>query len=154
MRNILKAHKQQKELLASAVFKAAAFGNQLFQKGPRQANNIVGGKFLQTKQQAKELELQLEYKHNGKDLNENNLFQGDTNSGSTRKVTIYSRAGKKIILVGSTSKCPDSRKTKTLCKKEAISNKGSEYFRNCEGISNSFSLNPCNNSCPGKFISI
>ena len=56
----LKAHKQSKELLASAVFEAAAFGNQLFQKGPRQANNIVGGKFLQTKQQAKELELQLE----------------------------------------------------------------------------------------------
>ena len=56
----------------------------------------------------------------------------------TRKVTICSQAGKKIILVDSTSKCLDIRKTKTLCKKVAISNKGSGYFKNCKGISNSF----------------
>ena len=61
------------------------------------------------------------------------LFQGDTNSDSTRKVTICSQAGKKIILVGSTSKCRDSRKTKTLCKKVAISNKWSQYFRIVKG---------------------
>ena len=56
------------------------------------------------------------------------------------KITICSQAGKKIILVGSTTKCPDSKKTETLCKKVRISNKGSEYFRNCEGISISFSF--------------
>ena len=77
-------------------------------------------------------------KHNGKYANDNNLFQGDTNSGSTKKVTICLEAGKNIILVGSTSKCPDSSKTKTLCKEVAISNKGSEYFKNCEEMSNSF----------------
>ena len=56
------------------------------------------------------------------------------------KISICSQAGKKIILIGSTSKCPDSKKTKTLCKNVIISHKGSEYFRNCEGISNSFSF--------------
>ena len=45
-----------------------------------------------------------------------------------------------LFLLVQLPKCPDSRKTKTLCKKVAISNKGSEYIRNCEGRSNSFSL--------------
>ena len=79
-------------------------------------------------------------KHNGKYVNENNLFKVDTNPDSTRKVTICSQVGKNITCVGSTSKCSDSRKTKILCRKVVISNKGSEYFRNCEGISDSFSF--------------
>ena len=79
-------------------------------------------------------------KHSGKFANGNNLFQGDTNSDSTRKITICSQAGKMTILVGSTSKCPGSRKTETLCKKVGTSDKGSEYFRNCEKILNSFSF--------------
>ena len=64
----------------------------------------------------------------------------DTNPDSTRKITICSQAGEKIILVGSTSKCPDSRKTEKLCKKVGTSKKGSEYIRNFEGISNSLSF--------------
>ena len=52
------------------------------------------------------------------------------------KITICSQDGKKIILVGSTSKCRNSRKTETLCKKVGNSDKRSEYLRNCEGISN------------------
>ena len=79
-------------------------------------------------------------KHNGKYTNESNLFQGGTNSDSTRKIAINSQAGKKIILVVSTSKYPDSTKNETLCKKVGTSNKGSKYFRNYEGISNSFSF--------------
>ena len=74
-------------------------------------------------------------KHNGKYTNESNLFQGGTKSDSTRKIAINSQAGKKIILVVSTSKYPDSRKNEKLCKKVGTSNKGSKYFRNYEGIS-------------------
>ena len=62
------------------------------------------------------------------------------NSDSTRKITICSQAGQKIILVESTAKCSERRKTETLCKKVGTSNKRSQYFRNCEGISNSFSF--------------
>ena len=51
-----------------------------------------------------------------------------------------SHAGKKIILTGSTSKCRDNRKTETLCRKVGTSNKGSEYVRNCGGISNPISF--------------
>ena len=43
---IVKAHKQSKELSASAVYKDAASGNQPCRKDPHQANNIVGGKVL------------------------------------------------------------------------------------------------------------
>ena len=50
------------------------------------------------------------------------------------------KLSKKIILVGSTSKCSDSRKTETLCKIVGTLTKGSEYFRNCEGMLNSFSF--------------
>ena len=63
-----------------------------------------------------------------------------TNSDSTRKITKWSEAGKKIILVGSNSKCPDNKKTETLCKIGGTSNKGSGHFRKCEGISNPFSF--------------
>ena len=114
-----------------------------FGKVPCQANIIVeGGKYLTktiASKRAGTLTGITSTKHNGKFANDNNLFQGDTNSDSTRKITICSQAGKMIILVGSTSKCPGSRKTETLCEKVGTSDKGSEYFRNCERISNSFS---------------
>ena len=42
----VKVHKQSNKFLAITVFKDAASGNQPFQKDPRQANNIVGGKVL------------------------------------------------------------------------------------------------------------
>ena len=42
----VKAHKQSKELLASAIFKDAAFENQFFGTSHHQTNNIVGGKVL------------------------------------------------------------------------------------------------------------
>ena len=35
-------------------------------------------------------------------------------------------------------KCSDSKKTEILCEKVGVFNKGSEYFRYYEGISNSF----------------
>ena len=72
-------------------------------------------------------------KYNGIYANENNLFQGDTMSDSTS-----SQAVKKIILVGSTYKCLVSKKTEALSTKLRASNRGSEYFRNCEGTSNLF----------------
>ena len=71
---------------------------------------------------------------------------------STREVNIWWKAAKKIILLGSTSKCPDSSKTKTLLKKEGVSNKGSDYFRNCEGIPNLFYFS--SPAATGKLISM
>ena len=59
-------------------------------------------------------------------------------SDSKRKTVLCSQAVKKIILAGSTSKCLVSKKTETLSKKLRASNKGSEYFRNCEETSNLF----------------
>ena len=54
----VKAHKQSKELLASAVFKDTATGNQPFREGPPPSKqHRRGAKFLQTQQQAKELKL-------------------------------------------------------------------------------------------------
>ena len=50
----VKAHKQSKQLLASAIFKDARNGNQPFRKETCHANNIVGeeggAKFLQKQQ--------------------------------------------------------------------------------------------------------
>ena len=89
-------------------------------------------------------------KHNGKFVNGNNLFQGDANSDSTRKITICSQAGKMIILVWPTSKCPGSRKTETLCKKVGTSEKGSEYFRNCKGYQIPFLPQPLQQKLPGE----
>ena len=141
MSETVKAHKQSKELLASAVSKDAASGNQPFRKGPTpRKQHFWGQSSYKHNSKQKSLNFNWSNKRNAKYANEYNLFQGDINSGSTRKVTICSQVGKKIILVGSTPKYPDGRKTKTLCKKVAISNKGSGYFRNCEGISNSFSF--------------
>ena len=137
------------------TLKNVASGNQHFRKGtpPSKQHDGRESSYKHNSKQ-KSWNFNWSNKHNGKYANENNLFQGDTNSGSTRKITIYSQAGIKIILVGSTSKCPDRRKTKTLCKKVAISNNGLEYFRNCEGdIKFLFFLNPCNSSCQRKFIS-
>ena len=57
------------------------------------------------------------------------------------KLPYAHKLAKKIILVQSTSKCPDRRKTETFCKKVGTS-KGSEYFRRCEGILNSFFSQP------------
>ena len=129
-----------------------------FVNSPHQANNMMGGRVESSykhNSKQKSWNFNRSNKHNGKYANENTLFQGDTNSGSTRKINIYSQVGIKIILVGSTSKCPDRRKTKTFCKKVAISNNGLEYFRNCEGyIKFLFFLNPCNSSCQRKFISV
>ena len=59
-------------------------------------------------------------------------------SDSKRKTVLCSQAVKKIILAGSTSKCLVSKKTETLNKKLRASNKGSEYYRNCEETSNLF----------------
>ena len=65
------------------------------------------------------------------------------------EIAICSQSGKKIVLVRSTSNCPESKKTETLCKKVGTetlckkvgtSNKGSEYFRNYDRISTSFSF--------------
>ena len=52
--------KKLKGMQKSAVFKDASTGNQLFARAPPQENNIVGLKFLQKQQQAKELKCQLE----------------------------------------------------------------------------------------------
>ena len=140
MSETVKAHKQWKELMASVVFKDSAKGNQPFREGTREANKIVWVKFLQSNNKQKNWSSNWKNKHNSKYPNKSNLFHGDPNSDSTRKITIASKADKKIILIWSTSKCSESRKTETLCKKVGASNKGSEYFRNCEGISNSFSF--------------
>ena len=53
----VKAHKQSKELLASAVFKDAASGNQPFRKAPPPSKQYRGG--------------QSSYKHNNKQKNFN-----------------------------------------------------------------------------------
>ena len=110
----VKAHKQSKELLASAVFKNSASENQSFSKStPPSKQHRAGRSSYKHKSKQKSWNFNWSNKHNGKYANENNLFQADINSGSTRKVIIRSQAGKKIILVR-TSKCPDGRKTNTL----------------------------------------
>ena len=116
----VKAHKQSKQLLASAIFKDATNGNQPFRKGPCHANNIVGEEGGQSSyknnSKRKSWNFNQNNEHNGEYANENNLFQGDANSNSSRKIIICSQAGKSIILVWSTSKCSDSWKTERLCK--------------------------------------
>ena len=113
----VKAHKQSKELLASAVFKNAASENQsLWKSTPPSKQHRVGRSSYKHKSKQKSWNFNWSNKHSGKYGNKNNLFQGDT--------IRCSQAGKKIILVGSTSKCPDSRKIETLCKKGTISNEG------------------------------
>ena len=112
----------QKSCLQVLFLKTLQVETSPFRKGPCKTNNIAGSKLLQNSSK------------------QNNLFQGDANSDSTRKITICSQAAKKIILVESTSKYSDSRKTETLSKKVGTSNKGSEHFRSCKEPSNSFSF--------------
>ena len=114
----VKGHKQSKELLASAVFKNAASGNQPYRKGsPPGKHHLEGQRSYKHNSRQKSWNFKWSNKHDGKYANENNLFQADTNSGSTRIVPVCPNAGKKIIRVSSTSKCSDSRKIKALCKK-------------------------------------
>ena len=68
------------------------------------------------------------------------MSTGITSTMVNIEIAICSQSRKKIVLVGSTSNCPESEKTETLCKKVGTSNKGSEYFRNYDRISTSFSF--------------
>ena len=53
------------------------------------------------------------------------MSTGITSTMVNIEIAICSQSRKKIVLVGSTSNCPESKKTETLCKKVGTSNKGS-----------------------------
>ena len=109
-------------MLASAVFKDAASGNQPNWKDPPR------GKVLTKTTTSKKT----------------GAPTGVTGTmlNMQMKTTFFKEitTRREIILVGSTSKCSDSRKTETLCKKLEASRKVSDSFKNCKGIRDSFSF--------------
>ena len=75
------------------------------------------------------------------------FFKGDSNSDSTRKIP-YAHKLVKILLLW--SQLPDFQIAGRLKHflKRGNSNKGSEYFRNCEGISIPFLPQPLQQQLP------
>ena len=112
--------------------------NRTFGKAPRQANNIVGSKVLTKTTASKRAGTSTAVTSIMVNMQIKTIFFKEIPTLAPREKLSY--APKLVKRLFSSVQLPDSRKTKTLCKKVAMSNKGSEYFRNCEGISNSFSF--------------
>ena len=112
--------------------------NSPFGKAPRQANNIVGSKVLTNTTASKRAVTSTAVTSIMVNMQIKTIFFKEIPTLVPRQKLSY--APKLVKRLFSSVQLPDSRKTKTLCKKVAMSNKGSEYFRNCERISNSFSF--------------
>ena len=92
-------HKQSKELLASAVFKDTATGNQFFRKGPLLRKRHSQGGVLTKTTAGERAGTSIGITSTIVHMKMKTTFQGDTKSDSMRKIAICSQADKKIILV-------------------------------------------------------